>query len=1290
MDNRITSADLETGEEKIDVNNINIPIDANYADSIHPYYSQETTKPLVAPSTEVPSFGETLKHSLGLNDINLGYQIASDSAKSNYPLNDPVPPNYSPSDDEANFAGLEQKYHGYVLQARSPREAQIRYYDALEKQRQEEYFNRGSLTARILGTLGAAAISPSTYIPLGRMVKAASVSRELINNIPKVMPGLAASAAAHEALVQTQDIGGSMQEFMTDTFRDITLGTLFMGAGAGLTHAFKGVNMWNARRAVNELYEGVELKPVVDETGAVTRIQAVGDSSVGAAKLDEAQKFADSTFAKTGLFAIPYISGMLGAGASKINPIVRMITSPFETMRGFGDRVASHGITTEGILKGEAAPEKFEVLMGQLNADNNVLAWTLKGLHLERNGIDANNRMTGMLKKTRARWKEDGYIDEETFGREVNAVLINEVESEHGAVNQAASLIRAKLDSMYLAFRKAYNLPETWMSPKTARAYMMRVYDTEFMRLNQQRWEDVVTEWLAKADSEIAERMAPIRELEQKLASYREHHDNLISSRTASAEDLKKAGRDTKAAYQLLQQEKAKLQNELRHSEDLRMHVEDFAALSHDEATELKELLKPLRTLEKEAEKQKAEVDRVKSLLQKARQSARKAKTSDASDRNLDKVLSLEKSLASHEEDLHIRNDKVMVEEDRLQALAQEGGINRHLYDPIPDSQLVKFKDPNNRLSMRNPYESNFHRQAAARAYYDTIMNQTAEDTIQQAMGRLVGNMAENPLGRRTLLIPDHVLYDEKFLSTNLIANVANYRNTLGRRTFLKNVFKDVTLEGGIAPIAERLNIEFKNMRAKLVNQKSSFEKQLKTPDISAAEKRKATTGITKTDKQIVTLDKQFKIAKEDMQNSYNKMMGKTRGSEKMRAFSNATRNFAVATKLGAVPLTMSTDAMGTVFKHGFWPTIRDGILPMLQNASNLIKQGKGSAYRENAAHAHLGITQLTAATSDRNWNAIAQPYTPLGGKISNGMEKMAHLSGSVYFTNQAENFLQRIVANIVQSKIMRYMMDYEAGTLKPKDLEKLLTYGIDPKVWSSRFIEGWSKAGKDGNGFGGFQSRYWEWADLEASNKISDAIYRATTDTVIRRGMFDAPFAFDDPWIAILTTFKGYTMASLTRYMIPLLQRPDAEKLTGLMLMMMAGATVTPLRRIVKGEDPIQDDDNMFKNAIVDSGVFSVVGESIELANVLTQGRLLKSQNDRYRHRTLAGALAGPVVGMGDDFLHVLNMAGSGNYNQTDLNKMARLVPFMQAWYLRGLSNKMVESVGLPETYADAARRNR
>lgn len=1260
-------------------NQSTVPIETSYSSVFHDTFNGETKTPIVNPSPPKATGYETFKHALADNDIALLWQSEQQHYSDN-PLSDPKPDGWSPHDDEAQFAGIEQRYWGPLNEATGPKDLMRKHYDALDAQEKDRYYEDGSMIAKLGGAGAALTLSPSSWITVGLELKSARVSQRILNTIGSV-PSIALGSATHEALEESAKTAGNLQDWALDTFRDTIFGTAFMGTLEGLGFGYTASKMWNARKIVDLHGKDIDLIPVISEDGSITRVIA-SSKSASAAEVGYAQQFADSSMAKKGLFGVPIIGGWLGKGAGKINPIIRGLNSRFPSVRAYFDRGADHGIVTEGNIAGKASPDKFEVKFSNLQDSNTRFMYLLKGLHLERNGIDSANRIKGGLSEIKMRWGKEGYTSPEKFMDEIENVLITENPHTNGAVNEAASMIRTRLDESYKAFREAYDLPEEWLPPKTAKGYLNRVYDIEHMKLNEDKWMQTVTSYLKSADAEINSRMQPIRESEARHKEAEKLHLDFIKKGGRTDAEIKASADTYLAAKKATMILKEKLQDDLRSNNDLRIHVEDVTRLSATEGKKLKKILKPLNQAKRSLKQKKESVASLKFEILKAKERAVKGKTANVIEKPIENLDALEKQLPAMEAEVLKRESAVNAENLKLQEAVQEGKISKIYYDTIPNSPEVKFKKPSDRLKMRPEYESDYHIAADAKAYYDTIMNQTAEDTISQVMGTLLGKAGENPLKKRSIMLPDVLMYENGFLSKNLGVNVANYVNVLGRKTILKNVYKDVSLEGGIAPLVSQTNAEFKAMKAEL-------DSKIKNLTSIANRTKKQESELTNLNKEVLKLQKEFDLNISDMNHAYNKMMGRNRGSDAQRKWSSIARNFAVTTKLGAVPLTMVVDMMAIPMKHGLWPSIRDGLLPALKNMKNLVAQGKGAKYERNAPHMNMGLNHVLSAYSDRNWAGSSQPYAPLSGSLVKGTETMAHLSQNIAGTNQIENFYQEVTSAVFDSKIIRYLKDFKEGKLDPKDKEKLLVSGIQPEIWADRMLNEWKAAGSDGNGFGGYRSKFWEWSDKEAANKMSETLRRGVKDTIIRRGMFDAPFALDDPIIGTMFLFKGWVMASMTRYLTPVMQRPDAEKLIGTMLMLSAGSMVTPMRRLAKGEDPIQDGDNMFWNAMVDGGVFSVITDTLEQVNVLMGGALLKDvKNDRYGQRTIAGFLAGPLGSMGDDMAHIMRMMATGNYNQTDVNKAARLIPFTQSWQFRGFSNKIVESSGLPKTYGEASKQ--
>lgn len=1265
-----------------------VPVDVAFDENLHSFFDNNVIRgasTYESNPNDRPGFISTLAHSfvegtgIGETYSNLQRQIANEN-----PLDEPVDPNWKPTDEINNFVGLRKENYPYVLNAANSQDQQRRYLQALDRQNEDDYYNSGSFAAQVVGGMVGAGLPLMSLIKVSQAFRGAEQAASVINSLSKT--DLISSTIAYDAYQNSQKMSGSLENTAIDSFTDIAAGVFMTEGFKALEHGYTTSKLWETRKRIKYSYDGIEIEPVISDDGEIVAAKAVDRGNAGAAKVDEAQKFADAQFANKGLFYVPVVGKLLVKGISKVSPVVRMLNSRFPTVRGFINLASDNGIHTEGMERGIASPDNFESQFGKLQGDNIAMLNYLKGLHFERNGIDTSSKTAAKFDDIVAKWKNQGYVSEQQFSDEVDNVLLHEKPSEHAAVNQAASFLREQIDNSWRDYRKAYGLPENWLSPKTAKGYLMRVYDTDAMILHAEEWNNRLVDWFKRSDAFINEKMAPINELAESVRVADEYNLNLRKNPNSTSEEITASVRELEALQRRHKAAKENLQNELRSNEDLRIHLDDWGALSADESKKLKEILKPLNEKAKELSQQKKVVANLQKETffpeSKGKSARQKAKATE----NLQKAEEIRKELEDQKQILKKIQDEHDTIEEELQEKAYKKEIDPIFYQRIPESQRVKFKDPNDRLKFRDTFESEYHMKTYAKAAYDTILNQTAEDTQAQILGRLFGRHGENATKERSLLIPDEILrgsnsQDISFLNKQTGLNVVNYRNTLGRRTLLKNIYKDVSVEGDVTPLADRLLLDYKSQKAPL-DLKLNKLRKAKNPDPKA---------IKKLEKQIVDLTKDFNRAKEDMSLSYDKMMGRSRYSKKARQYARTARSLAAATRLGSVAFSMAADLMAIPFKFGIWPAIRDGVMPMLENINGMRNTPRGEAYREGAKHAHIGITESLTSYSEQRAIGTSQPFVPMSGKIGSAAEWVSQKSYKLFLTDKIDSLLQRITASTYQSQVIDFMHQFKAGTLSKRDLDKLLKYGIQPEEWADRFLAGWKEAGSDGNGFGGYISHFSKWKDLEAANKFSDAIFRATRDTIIRRGMFDAPFALDNPWISTIFTFKGFLFAALTRNTIPLMQKPDAEKMIGVMLMLFAGSLVDPMQRISKGKEPFDETDTK-EDLLWKAGDYSNWGspftETYEDMSLLTGSHLFPNlKGEKFANRTFAGTIGGPVLGMAEDGYKILGMVGSRNWNENDVNRAVRLIPGTQAFYLRYLSNKMVESLGLPKTAAQAQR---
>lgn len=1269
--------------------------------SIHPEDGEK--KPFEVGIQEEPYHAgviETAKAQFGrMSSINNVDSFLKRYAQDASPLNDEVPAGWKPTDDASAFDGVHKDNIGYLLGASSPKDLRRRYNYVLDRQQKDDMVKNGSTFGWLTGGFGGMTVgSPEMFIPIAGQIKYAKYAPTILNSMMRAMPSVGLSSVIHEAAKNANDLNGSLENFVVGAFTDTVFGSLFMGGIGGASRFVDTAALYDIRKSLLPYYHGIDFKANVSEEGKLIGFKAYDTTgSMNAAEVSYAQDFADSSMSKSGIFKIPYV----GEGALKafgvFSPLVRMINSRFDTVRGAVDRFADHSFVTKRVEEGKPAPQKFENLWNQLQGSNRALTAQVNGLHVARNGFDISNRAVNSIKNMTGKVSKNGYISREDFGKEIRNVLIHEEPSEHGAVNEAAALLRTHIDGSYKMFREAYGLPESWMSPKTAAGYLMRVYNTPFMIAKENEWHGVITGWLKDADATINSYMEPINSLRGSIKEAELAHQELIRRPNITDSEVKKSSDNIAGMQRRATSMEEKVQNEIRENDDLRIHADDLTALSATEAKELKTILKPLRDKEKLVEEQQKVVSQLKNIKSKKGQAAKKGKTVETAKKHADIEDLAAKQIEVEEEKLHQLKLDYANEEDAIQQRAWNGEINSHYYNKEHGSSIVHFKDPNERLRFRDVFGSDASRQAASKGYYDTIMNQTPEQTIAQVMDKITG-AKENALKQRTLLVPDKILYDSNFLSNDIMANVASYRNFLGRKTFIKNAFNDVTVNGGFEPVLEQLQKEFEAFRkplnenlAKVKAERQALEEgklNVKKEDIDKKQKI--------IEKEILSLQKDFETAKEQLNFTYDKAMGKRVGTARANRNSRMIMAYTAAIRLGFVPYTMITDLSANILQHGLWPFIRDGLVPAIESLGGILKTKDSAALRKAAPHVNLALQDVLMGYADKNYGTMATPYINLGSRLANGLEGVAHLSSNVTGTTYFENGLQHITAGIMQSKIMEAMFEFKAGTLSKKDLQGLLKYGLDPKEWADKFIAAFEKNGGGKTKLGGYQTNFWEWQDLEASNKISDTVFRGVKDTVLQRGMLDAPFFMDNPIGAILMGFKGWTYASLTRYVIPSMQQADAQKLMGIMFMLGAGALVSPTRRMASGKDPYPEGvtgKQIAWAACQDSGYFSIFGDMIADMNLFTGGVLNKDflgnlRNDRYRDRTLAGLL-GPSAGVVQDLYSVVGMAASGEVNQADINKLMRLVPFTQTTELRGLTNKFVESLNYPATRGQARRQN-
>lgn len=1258
----------------------------------------------------------------------------------------PAPPGWSPKQEIDKLTNIDPKYINKLLGSKNPTDFNYQLESIRDQENRDHVLQNGSTLGKILG--GVTGVSPigsiEDFIPLTAIATKAKVASGFISGISKNIPGLLGASAIREGAAEMDRVDGNIPSFLKDTFIDTAFATTFFG-GIGAAKTLINMSELNRLKQFSrDFIDGIGFNFKVDKKGNLNGFEAVDTTggSLGAAKVTRAQEHADAAFYKGGLFKLPYVgAASLAVISGNIpgfkyllgSPLVRLKTSKYKSANAFADAAFDHFITTEGEAKGGVRPKSFELKMKQTRAMLTSLKFQTDALHAERNGYKIQSRPTLNIQNAWSAIKQKSieslsresnstdWINREDFMDEIQHTVVTGQSSEHAAVNTGATLYRNIYDNTGHDFLSAYGLPDDYF--RNMDKYLTRVYNTQYMNENEHGengWIPVISNWFREADSVISERMQPINDLSSQIKEFEAAHTaaveelgkretqmnpgtEMVPYSTTIAPEMKtyqiKGRERLTAGYkelegsqatgmtndhtmtlasmrQKLKSMKEHLQNELRSNPEYDYHIDDRNALSANEANELKALLQPLKKVQKQIDDQKSVISNLKSIKSRKLSTTKKQETVEKATPHAKEYVAQKELIEKEEEKLDELRRQHQDIEYNLYDNARSGKINPRLYNPLN----FKFKDPSDRLKFRDVFDSHSQREIHAKSAYDSIMNMHPEDIISDMFGKMIGNPETNPLKKRTLMVPDKVLYNNNFLTKDLYSKTANYVNRLARMTHLKTSFNNVTVNGNFEEIAESLLNEYKDNRD-VINKR--IEKLTDEKKILKEKKKLRTEAI------------EYNNIKKDMKRLFeNRMMGINKRDD----FDNMARrtwmSLTASANLHNLPATQITDLAWGGFQHGIWPSIRDGIYPVIESLGGILKTKDSEALREMAPHIHLGFQDMLNNYADRNWHSELQPYLNMG-KFVSGVEKYAHFSALTDLSPYIDNGIQHIHGSVIQSRFMKLLHEQVTnGKLSNKDSLYLRKYGIDPKEWGQRMVDSYKNAGGFKTKLGGYMSKAWQWPDLEAANLFNDAVFRGVQNTLVWKGMADSPFFADNILGLFFHTFTGWTYAAMNRYMIPALQHPDGELLAKMMWMMGAGALVSPLRRLSRGEDAWPDDmtdAQIGYEAFTDSGVLSSIGNVMNIANFMSDDKLLGNlKNDKFKNRAKTGifGMSDVVSSTASRISDVIGMANSG-LDEKDMKTAAHMLPITGSMYGHYISDKLIESWNLPRNKRAAKIEN-
>jgi hypothetical protein len=409
---------------------------------------------------------------------------------------------------------------------------------------------------------------------------------------------------------------------------------------------------------------------------------------------------------------------------------------------------------------------------------------------------------------------------------------------------------------------------------------------------------------------------------------------------------------------------------------------------------------------------------------------------------------------------------------------------------------------------------------------------------------------------------------------------------------------------------------------------------------------------------QVTKLNKQFKSELELMNNMFKVTLGHYGTTTGADSALRTLRKYQTYRLLGGVTVSSFPDAAMPVFKHGLPSTILDGYSSMARNlkASKLAK--------DQLKDFGIGL-ELEQNTLLRN---LTDPDFRLGvrqSKLERAADSLSESFGKVTLMTYWNNMHKRIAGHMSAARTLRQLA--KGTKIDDKELLRLRQLGIDEPM-GQRINAQFKKYGEviDGS----YVGNYHKWTDADAKKVFGQATLSDVDTTILTPSRGDLPQAAITTELGkTIFQFKSFSSTATNKLLISGMQRRDLEVLQGMIGLIGMGAATYTLKERIAGRKPKDDIDSLIIEGINRSGVTGLFGDYIMgLSNAFlgTQG------TSRYAGRSIEGLFLGPSADIVKDLGQATAGLTDGEITDSDANKVKRLMPFGNLFYMRLLMQQL------------------
>ena len=520
--------------------------------------------------------------------------------------------------------------------------------------------------------------------------------------------------------------------------------------------------------------------------------------------------------------------------------------------------------------------------------------------------------------------------------------------------------------------------------------------------------------------------------------------------------------------------------------------------------------------------------------------------------------------------------------------------------------------------------------------------------------------------------------YDEmeEFLENNTFKVIEQYSRIASADNAVYSEFGTLDVTNRTKNL--KLNKVLKAYEQKEIQLKDDLENQLIGQKLNDKEKEKLQTLYQKQINKLQDERKQFEndftsyvdffrgITKDD----YNDLLTKS---------SLLMRNYQYLTKMGSAVVSQLGDTATVVLNYGF--------KSFLKNFPNLLAtlpskkfQLEGLKLNEEEMKLAGFCMELTlnnmmggvSNTFTRNGDAFFS-NNPLKNVIDEGVKFM----NKVNFMSKADDSIKNWTGLIIQEQAIRAIKNFENLKNGSRDLINLNKNGIGKNNYKI-IKEQLDKHSYTKKGFGTniYIPNTQSWDNKEAVNLYRTFLNNSVNSVTLNPKIQDMPIWGNKEFGKLILQFKGFTLSSINKILIPALQKKDTDVLAFLITSFAMANIIMYAKNTIKGKKNPEKTNQIVKETLKQTSFAPLFFDINQVTSSLGID-LYDTEDEREKRadpKNFLISLGGPSVSSLADFgTAVSSTAKDGSLTPYEQQAIKKLIPYQNLFYVDRLFNTMI-----------------